>query len=187
MIYRLAGPLSCPRGSELSFAHSHGTVPPSASLPPPLSLSCRLYSLSISQSFSLFPSFAITFASHIHRTSRLYPFPSSSLSPYQYVPLRSSTYHFRTTGDYRSIYPMEHLLYFVYSSKCKRQPASCKRTTFLLACFPRGCSCSRSFRLLRAAMFVSLSFSLFAICQRDQFDVTIACFNFLKTGNNYLV
>lgn len=34
LIYRPAGPLSCPRGSELSFAYSHGTMPLSLFLLP---------------------------------------------------------------------------------------------------------------------------------------------------------
>lgn len=158
MIYRPAGPLSCPRGSELSFAHSHGTMPPP---PPPRAFlspypSPAVFTPFLSRSSSLFRSSAIALASHI---SRLYPLPSYSFPPLSHNP-RSSTHHFRTIDDYRSIYPAKPLLYFVYSSKCKRQPASCKRTTFLLACFPRGCSCSRSFQLLRAAMFASLSSSL---------------------------
>lgn len=81
LIYRPAGPLSCPRGSELSFAYSHGTValfavllchqPPSRShsallvLPPfPLSRS----TLSIHADYrSIYPARETCFISFIAR------------------------------------------------------------------------------------------------------------------------
>lgn len=110
MIYRPAGPLSCPRGSELSFAYSHGTVPPPPGSPlPPHSVILLLLRSHFSASC----------------TSRL---PLPSFPPH--CPRPSSW----------SIYPVgPPSLYFVHSSKMQPK-GYVLQTDFSLTCFPRDYS-----------------------------------------------
>lgn len=57
LIYRPAGPLSRPSGSELSFAYSHGTYSSTSSSPPPPPPSCCPLSPNALHHSSLPPSF----------------------------------------------------------------------------------------------------------------------------------
>lgn len=68
MIYRPASPLSCPRGSELSFAYSHGTASPLASHP------CRPLFLLLSSPPPRWPSSSLRRRDRTPHRTLLYPF-----------------------------------------------------------------------------------------------------------------
>lgn len=147
MIYRPAGPLSCPRGSELSFAYSHGTVPPPAR-----------FSLATS---SCGPSPVI--ALRVVHLSSFCPYPPSPDLPPPSIP--------RLPVNLSSG-PLS--LYFVRSSKMQPE-GYVLRTDFSLACFPRDYSsqsilptpANRPFYLLcsRCRRENSLTTSYFRVCK----------------------